>query len=426
MDSQSTPWIGRCISTLKGQFKRIKDPRNFSKEPKISLTDCLMACFGVFNLKWPSLLQYEINLKDSSLRDNFCRLFKIERVPSDTYMRERLDLLSMEDIAPAYKKLFALLQRNKALESYSYFDGNYLISIDGTGHFSSDKVSCKNCCIKEGRDGKVTYYHQMLAAVMVHPDLKEVIPFCPEPINKGDGSTKNDCERNAAKRLIQRIRREHPKLKMMVVEDGLASNGPHIRELEKAHMRYVLGAKEGDHPFLFDWVAHSKTTEYSHQDTQGVIHKYRFINKVPLNDANFDLLVNFLEYQEVTSKGTKKFTWVSDIELTKNNVYQIMRGARARWRIENETFNTLKNQGYNFEHNFGHGNKNLCTVMGLLMMLAFLVDQIQLLCCSVYKRAKQLSGSFQNLWNRMRGLLEFLKVDDWLSFNLKIACLDTS
>ena len=75
MDSQSTPWIGRCISTLKGQFKRIKDPRNFSKEPKISLTDCLMACFGVFNLKWPSLLQYEINLKDSSLRDNFCRLF---------------------------------------------------------------------------------------------------------------------------------------------------------------------------------------------------------------------------------------------------------------------------------------------------------------------------------------------------------------
>ncbi|MCB1080530.1 MAG: transposase [Chlamydiia bacterium] len=364
--------------------------------------------------------------KKIAFETTFLVFIKIDRVPSDTYMRGRLDLLSMENLAPAYKKLFALVQRHKALEPYSYLDGYYLISIDGTGHFSSRKVSCKNCCIKEGRDRKVTYYHQMLAAVMVHPDLKEVIPFCPEPINKGDGSTKNDCERNAAKRLIERMRREYPKLKMMVVEDGLASNGPHIRELEKAHMRYVLGAKEGDHPFLFDWVAHSETTEYSHQDSEGIIHKYRFINKVPLNDANFNLRVNFLEYKEVSSRGVKRFTWVSNIELTKNNVYQIIRGARARWRIENETFNTLKNQGYRFEYNFGHGTENLCTVMGLMMLLAFLVDQIQLLCCAVYKRAKQLSGSFQNLWNRMRGLLEFLKVDDWLSFNLKIARLDTS
>ena len=244
MNNQSTLWIERCITALRGRFKHIKDPKTFSRDCKVSLTDCLMACFGVFSLKWPSLLQYEINLKDSNLHKNFCRLYKIDQVPSDTYMRERLDQLSTQDLAPAYKKIFSMLQRSKALEPYRYLDGYYIVSIDGTGHFSSDKVHCKNCCKKEHRNGKITYYHQMLAAVMVHPELKEVVPFCPEPIQKGDGDTKNDCERNAAKRLICNLRREHPHLKVMVVEDGLASNGPHIRELEGANMRYVLGVKE--------------------------------------------------------------------------------------------------------------------------------------------------------------------------------------
>ncbi len=69
-----------------------------------------------------------------------------------------------------------------------------------------------------------------------------------------------------------------------------------------------------------------------------------------------------------------------------------MRAGRARWRIENETFNTLKNQGYHFEHNYGHGNENLCSVMTMLMMLAFLIDQVQQLCCKVYQDARKKAG----------------------------------
>ena len=92
------------------------------------------------------------------------------------------------------------MQRGKALEPYRYLDGHYTISIDGTGQYSSEKVSCNNCCEKHHRNGKTTYYHHMLGAVLVHPEIKEVIPLAPEPIIKGDGATKNDCERHAAKR----------------------------------------------------------------------------------------------------------------------------------------------------------------------------------------------------------------------------------
>ena len=80
------------------------------------------------------------------------------------------------------------MQRGKGLEGFSYLDGHYLLSIDGTGYFSSEQVHCDQCCEKHHRDGRITYYHQMLGAVLVHPDQREVIPFAPEPILKQDGS----------------------------------------------------------------------------------------------------------------------------------------------------------------------------------------------------------------------------------------------
>jgi hypothetical protein len=90
--------------------------------------------------------------------------------------------------------------------------------------------------------------------------------------------------------------------------------------------------------------------------------------------------------------------------VTKGTVYQLMRGGRARWRIENETFNTLKNQGYHFEHNFGHGYQHLSVVFAVLMMLAFLVDQVQQLCCPLFQAVWAKLGSKRRLWERMRAL----------------------
>jgi len=118
-------------------------------------------------------------------------------------------------------------QRGKVVERFSYYDGHYLLSIDGTGYFSSHEIHCKHCCEKHHRNGDITYYHQMLGAALVHPEHSHVLPLAPEPIIKQDGVKKNDCERNAGKRL----RQTHPHLKFIVIEDGLASNGPHIKKL---------------------------------------------------------------------------------------------------------------------------------------------------------------------------------------------------
>ena len=403
------------FGVLRAGFEKIKDHR--AKEMvKISLADTLMSAFAMFSLKDPSLLVFDKRRKRDS--NNLKQIYGIERIPCDTQMRTGLDEVEPSDIKVSYKDVFRELERGKELEKFVFMEGCYLLSLDGTGYFSSKTIHCENCLEKVNKKtGEVTYYHQMLGGAIVHPNRKEVIPLAPEPIIKQDGETKNDCERNAAKRFFGQLRRDHPHLPVIITEDALSSNAPHIRELEKHNLHYILGVKKGDHAFLFERVeaAHQagQTTEVEISGA-GVKHQFRFINQVPLNKSNPDVLVNFVEYWEVKKNGTRSvqhFCWVTDFTVTTDNVFQIMRGGRARWKIENETYNTLKNQGYHFEHNFGHGKKNLSVVFALLMMLAFLVDQAQQLACRLFQAVLKKEGSRTSLWEHVRALFYSLEFD---------------
>jgi hypothetical protein len=219
----------------------------------------------------------------------------------------------------------------------------------------------------------------MLGAALIHPDQRAVIPLMPEPIVNRDGTDKNDCERNAAKRFVAKLRQDHPHLKFIVTEDSLSSNAPHIETLHAQGLHYILGVKEGDHASLFKQVqaaAHAgRVTDYERHDrATGVVHRFRFVNDVSLNASRADVRVNVIAYWEMGKDKVQSFSWVTDLWVNKRNVYKLMRGGRARWKIENETFNTLKNQGYNFEHNYGHGEQNLSVVFATMMLLAFLIN----------------------------------------------------
>jgi hypothetical protein len=388
---------------VRSGFARIPEYR--SDDIEISLTDALMSAFAMFSLKSPSLLAFDQERTEGNLHT----IYGIERAPCDTYMREILDPVFPERLRPLFTDVFRQLQRGKALEPMTFLDGHYLLGLDGTGYFSSKTIHCASCLQKTHRNGSVTYYHQMLGAAIIHPDWREVIPLMPEPIVKQDGTRKNDCERNAAKRFIAKLRQDHPHLKFIVTEDSLSSNAPHIETLHDYGCHYILGVKEGDHPYLFKQVQVAeqtgRVTDYERHDrAAAVVHRFRFVHDVPLNASRADVRVNFIEYWEIGQDTVQHFSWVTDLRVNKRNVYQLMRGGRARWKIENETFNTLKNQGYNVEHNYGHGEQNLSVVFATLMMLAFLVDQTQQLCCALFQAVWAKLGSKRLLWERMRSL----------------------
>jgi hypothetical protein len=402
------------IKTIFATFCKIPDPRKLSANlQSIPFTDVLMSGLAIFGLKFPSLLKCD--QQRQTLDQNLLDLYHITKPPSDTYLSERLDELDPKNIRPAFTKIFSMLQRGNCLENFEGYDGHYFMALDATGEFSSGKVCCPQCCKKEYKDGSVNYYHQMLGACIVHPDRPNVIPLCPEPILNEDGSEKNDCERNAAKRLISHFKREHPHLKVIVLADGIASNAPYIRLLEEFDMKYLLGAKPGDHAYLFKELYNSEKSEYYEiKDEKGFLHQFYYLNQVPLNKSNPDVLVNVLEYMQTDPKGKEtRFSWVTNIKLTQKNVFTLMRGGRARWKIENETFNTLKNLGYNFEHNYGHGKKYLSTVFCLLMMLAFLVDQVQGIACNLFAAIRKRAGSLRGVWENMRVLLQYMRFSSW-------------
>ena len=400
------------LELLRNNFSLVNDKRDANRSFEFS--DVLMSAYAMFSLKLPSLLSFQNTYSNDGR--NLHSVYQISKVPSDTRMREIIDEINPFDIQSIFAKVFYRLQRAKELNKFRFMGDYYLITGDGTEYFSSKTICCDNCLQRELRDGSIEYYHQFYGVAIVHPDLKQVIPLASEPIVKQDGSVKNDCERNASKRFFENFRKTHPKLKGIIIEDALSSNAPHIKELIRHNLRYILGVKESDHKYLFDTVRENKKQGIVQEHTMikgNITHIFSFINNVPLNISNQNVIVNFLEYWEINNKTgkTQHFSWVTDFKLNTNNVYDIMRGGRARWKIENETFNTLKNQGYHFEHNYGHGKKNLSVILALLMMLAFLVDQVLEISCNLFKGALQEKKQRVRLWETIRELFNSFLFD---------------
>jgi len=398
------------FAIIRKDLDQVPDHR--AANASIPMGDILMSAFAMFSLKDPSLLAFDARRHEEP--ESLHGVYGVGVIPSDTHMRTTADEVLPTYLRQPFRSVFHQVQRGKVLPKMTCLGGHLLLAVDGTGIHSSENIGADYCLTRERRNGKIEYHLQMLAGAFVSPNRKEVIPVCPELIRRQDGTTKNDCERNAAKRFYADLRREHPHLKIIAVEDGLSANAPHIKEVMAHDIRYIFAAKPGDHTFLFNLAEEAaqrgEVTELVLPDAKDEkkLHCFRFINSVPLNQTSQDeLRVNFLEHWEVVTKGEEvvilnRFSWVTDLEITEDNVMEIMRCGRARWRIENETFNTLKNQGYNLGHNYGLGKKHLSAVFMHLMMLAFLVDQVQQLCCPVFQAAWGKMGSKRALWERIR------------------------
>ena len=376
-----------------------------------------MAAFAMFSLKEPSLLAFENRRRDQSLMN----LYSIKSIPSDTQHREILDEVDRSELNECFADIFYELQRGGMLKSFVYHLGHYLLAIDATGYFCSTSISCPACLVKNSKNGKVEYSHQMVAAVLVHPDSKVVIPIAVEPIIQQDGNNKNDCERNAVRRLLKLVRKLHPKLKCIVIEDGLSSNGPHIADLIEMNFPFILGAKPGDHTYLFQNFATMNEiglaqTLSSEATATTPATQTQWHDHLQLNASHKELAVKLIEHKEFSADGAiaKRFSWVTQLDLDASIISKLVTGGRCRWKIENETFNTLKNQGYHLDHNFGHGEKHLSTVFAMLMFLAFLVDQVQQLSCPLFAKAMGKFNTKRAYWQHLRSCFETFALRTWI------------
>ena len=403
-------------------FEGFKDFRSYNIT--YSLSDFLKSGFAIYSLKCPSLLAFQ---KRTAVEDsNLSQIYGIGDVPSDNRLRQGLDEIHPGRLRQGFQRLFKRLKNLGILTEYTYWRNHTILSIDGVEHFCSKKVSCPHCMKRKHRDGSTSNYHSMLGAVMVHPEQREVFVLDCEPIVKQDGAEKNDCERNAAKRLLSEMKQNYPKQFMVLVMDALYATAPCIEQIQ-AHSRwqYVINVKPDSHKSLFRQFENrdrrGQVKWHQVEDDKGV-HKFGYSNGLALNESATHIRTNMLYYEFHPHKGKKQtFTWITSIRMTKSNVYKIMRMGRSRWKIENETFNTLKNQGYHFEHNFGHGFNFLCSVFAILMMLAFTVDQIQQHACDTFQQLWEGLGTKVKLWESLRASFKFLDCQSMEAIFFKMA-----
>lgn len=401
--------------TISARLEAINDMREKGKTHHC-LHDVAMSGLAMMFFQDPSLLQFQKRMEEVKQTSNLKSLFNVSSVPKDTCMREVLDQIDPEYITPIFADFFFELQRGKHLEQYKILKDSYIVSIDGSGYFSSHTIQCPGCLRKKGKE--ILFEHHIVQAALMHPDKRQVIPLSPEEVTNADGQDKQDCEINAGKRLIRKIRKDHPKLRIIIVGDSLYSKQPMIKDLGHKHMHFVLVAKEEDHKVLMEYVRGARILDevpsLTVQDAKGRVHRYEWVGGVPLNGNDDAPSVNYLEYSLfVNEKRTYHNAWVTDISIDRENVAELVRIGRCRWKIENEVFNTLKNQGYHIEHNYGHGNTHLSFNFFLLNLLAFFMHQIFELTDTLYQACRQKLGSKRNLWDHLRVSMRMLIFPDW-------------
>lgn len=390
------------------------DPRRSNSSHTIS--QACRAGFAVYSLKSPSLLDFRP--KTEAEEHNLRSCYGIEKLPSDNGLRDILDIVPHEIMRTGLDKTIAYLRTNDVLNNYAIQDGMLVVSVDGVNHFSSKKLHCDCCLTKQHRDGSITYQHQLLAAAIVKPGRSEVFVADAEPIVQQDGYDKNDCERTAAARLLDRMKGTYSSDSVVYVMDALYGCAPVIRRIIEASpkWRYVINAKVDGHKHLFEQFNEANDDgrvrwKKSRQKEETITTGY--LNGLSLNASNLDVKTNLVVayVKDKTGKETT-FCYMTNIEVNAASVMLVVNVGRSRWKVENEVFNTLKNQQYNFEHNFGHGKLNTATNFAYLMLLAFNLDQIRQygskLFCSIWKGLKTKVAT----WDAIRTVFKMVTAEN--------------
>jgi hypothetical protein len=408
---------------LKAAAGKASDSRRRGGKPAYQSLDAAISAFAVFFFQHPSLLDFQKPMKRRKKRNNVETLFGAFDIPSDNQIRTLLDNIEPESLSEVFDISLRIADEAGAIEPYRVLDGGVLVALDGLWYYSSEEIHCKHC-LHQSREGTTVYYHSALAAAIVRPGSSSVLPLMSEPIKNTDGNEKQDCELNAGKRWLSSHGAEYGWLKPTLLGDDLYSNQPFCDSVLAENMSFIFTCKPASHPWLRETVEYSFLEEkvikkWNKNHRQAIT--YRWIKGVPLRDSKDALMVNYMQLEitnEKTGKVSYTCSWITDKTITADNVELLASCGRARWKIENEHNNVLKNRGYNLEHNFGHGKQHASEIFLLLNFLAFLFHTILELCDEGYWKARSSFGRRDSFFQHMRVAMRYVLHLSWDEFML--------
>ena len=391
------------------------------------MADLGMAAFSVFFMQSPSFLAHQRQLDLGHGRSNCTTLFGISKIPSDNHIRDMLDPAAPTLLHPVFADVVEQLGRLEGgLDVFRRLGGHVLIALDGTEYHCSRKIHCAHCSTRRRGKDETEYYHAMLAATLVAPGHDKVVPLEPEFMVPQDGADKQDCENRAAKRWLVAHGRRYAALDPVFLGDDLFSRQPICEAVQKAGGHFIFVCKPASHPLIQEYLAGIEPPSLQQTVKRGkqhAVHRYRWLPQVPLRAGKDALIVNWFEIEILNPAGetTYRNSFVTDLPVGPDTVVELAASGRARWKIENETFNTLKNRGYNLEHSFGHGKKHLAATLVALNLLAFAIHTVCDIGDELWRKARQILGPRYNFFNKLSSITAFLIFPSWQDLLLTLA-----
>ena len=388
--------LDKLIDQLQQVFRTLPDPRN-GQNTQYRFCDVPMAAFSMFHIQSPSFLQYQSILQEQTGRNNCQSLYRMKGIPTDNHIRNLLDGIDPYALNDAFDIVPNLLaQHPGAMKPFQYIAGRILIAVDGTEFHSSYKIKCNQCSTRQRKGQDRQYFHSVVVPAMVAPGHNKAIPLVAEFITPQDGDKKQDCEIKAIKRWLHAHGVKFGQLyRPIYLGDDLYSRQPVCELIEQLpDSDFIFTAKRSSHQLVYEYLDEVKvkqiTRHVKNKRNRKVLHRYRWMNNLPLRNGTDALNVNWMSLQVVDGKKiTYHNDFVTSVEVNRDNVVELTTAGRSRWKIENETFNILKNQGYHLEHNFGHGQRGLTNTLVQLNLLAFAFHTACDLACELWQQARK-------------------------------------
>lgn len=416
---------GVSFNSLVGHLRKVLaqlPDRRKGKNLSYAMADFGLSAFAVFFTQSPSFLAHQKALQAARGQNNAQSFFQMEEIPCDNQIRQMLDPVPPQALYPVYDELYDRLREHGILESFRGVHDSTLIALDGTWYHSSQKIHCPCCSHLEHQRGQITYYHSAVTPVIVAPGQAEVIALRPEFITPQDGHTKQDCEIAAAKRWLEQNAIRYLHGPVTLLGDDLYAHQPFCRRTLLHGFHYLFTCKPESHATLYQWVNLlepgpdlGRLKFRVKAGSQWHTHTYRWAHQVPLAEGADALKVNWCEATVSDPDGKVLYhnAWITDWPITEQNVAALVAAGRARWKIENENNNTLKTKGYHLEHNFGHGQQHLASLLAAMNLLAFLFHTVLGFTDEHYRLIRAALPTRKTFFQDVRALTRYLYFPSW-------------
>jgi len=428
MNNSNLNKVELLAKTIRGFFpqfdvwiKKIKDPRMVNKNT-YHITTMFWVSVFMFILKLGSSRNINFRLKENFL-NNFKNIFpilgiiqeqnEIERIPDYGTVIDLLIQFDENQLEKIPRKMVRKLIKSRFLEKYRLLGKYYLIAIDATQYLKFHEPHCENCLRKKIKNDKhgnpiYQYYHYVLSAKLVtHSGLAFTI-MTEFVENESMDVEKQDCELKAYYRLAKRLKREFKKLNICLLFDSLYPNQNVFNLCKKNHWQYLIYFKEGAIPTAYQEYTESIDDKNRWVDyvNKWIKREYHWVNGIEHNDLKLNVLYCHEDNIKIKKKKPHPFLWISSFIINKKICHELAnKGGRLRSKIENQGFNSQKNEGYNLEHAYSKNN-NAEKCFYHSMQIAHIINQLMQHNLEIKQIIKEC-GSFVNFYLEL--WMDFLK-----------------